>query len=590
MPVPAATGPGDQGAFLVQARKLYVASKYKAALVHFKMASIISALVKCSCNRDMVITAKKLGISLKEVSIPTCHCKDLNALSLAPNPDRLAMYNLAIKHCTCGSGLVSCDLPAHLGAIEGIAAAYDKLQAHNKALKYASLYIIMAPHAPEGYLRMAKALRLMDTSQSSNTTARCTWIYHQALESVKTYGNKDHGKLKILYSLLRKDIIVSLPTELQTMVLRHLSQAELCRCMRVTKHWDHASRNPSLWKDLKFVKHWSAPKPRPLRPGVLNDIIINRASKLAKSLVIHGMEDFGIDDTKLRPMAPPVFDFFRLVTAMPALKDVSIVGCDACYDKLTDESTSTTSSWDNLERFVLRRCHWVPMRSISTNCTPLLHCGLRLLDTPATPTSFLVRYKAFANEYENITGERLPLQFEQMEHLGLSEYDFYHDNARHRTIIEALSWFLGLLAPSVSNGTLTSLDIPFDNDVQAEFDRVLLDKRSICSLNCNALPPPPSFQPSGLVSPTADAFLIWLEGFPNLTTIGLFPRDREVCAMMVAKILSKESSIRTIYTNELVGVYWDDALKKAQGIGVRIIRADRVPEPVLKPLDTKSNA
>lgn len=153
--------------------------------------------------------------------------------------------------------------------------------------------------------------------------------------------------------------------------------------------------------------------------------------------------------------------------------------------------------------------------------------------------------------------------------------------------MEALSWLLGLLAPSVSNGTLTSLDIPFDNDIRDEFDQVL-DKQSICSLNCNALPPPPSFQPSGLLSPTCDALLTWLEGFPNLATVGLFPNDREACAMMVAKLLSKESNIRTIYTNELVGVYWDDALGKAEKVGVRIIRADRVPEPVLKPLGEKS--
>ncbi|ROV98631.1 hypothetical protein VSDG_04241 [Cytospora chrysosperma] len=430
MPVSPATGPGDQAAFLVQARKLYVASKFKSSLVHFKMA-----LVKCSCNRDMVIAAKKMGISLKEISIPTCHCKDLNALSMAANPDKLAMYNLATKPCTCGSGLVPCDLPAHLGAIEGVAAAYDKLQAHSKALKYASLYVIMAPHAPEGYLRMAKALRLMDTSQSPDTNARCVWIYHQAIES-------------ILYSLLRKDFIVSLPSELQAMVLQYLSQAELCRCMRVTKLWNQACRNPVLWRDLEF--------------------------------------------------------------------------------------------------------------------------------------------KFTADTYESRTGERFQSSFDQLEHLRLTDSQFSHENDRLRgTFIEALSWLLGLLAPSISNGTLTSLDIPFDNDIRAELDQVL-DKQSISSLNFNALPPPPSFQMSGLLSPIGDALLTWLESFPNLETVGLFPNDREACAMMVAKILSKESNIRTIYTNELVGVYYDDALAKAEKIGVRIIRADRVPEPVLKPLGKKS--
>lgn len=98
------------------------------------------------------------------------------------------------------------------------------------------------------------------------------------------------------------------------MVLEHLSQAELCRCMSVTKSWNRASRNPTLWRDLKIVRYWSSLTPRPLRPGVLNEIISNRASKLAKSLAIHGMGDFGIDDTKLS----------SILRALPQLQTLSL--------------------------------------------------------------------------------------------------------------------------------------------------------------------------------------------------------------------------------------------------------------------------
>ncbi|KUI58439.1 F-box/LRR-repeat protein 5 [Cytospora mali] len=689
MPVPAATGPGDQSAFLIQARKLYVASRFKASLIHFKMA-----LLKCNCNRDLVVTAKKLGISLKEISIPTCHCKDLNALSLTPNPDKLAMYNLASKPCTCGSGLVACKLPAHLGAIEGIAAAYDKLGIQEKAYQYASLYVIMAPNAPEGYLRMAKALRLMENSQSSDITTRCTWIYHQALESVRTYGNKNHEKLKILHSLLRKDIIGSLPTELQIMVLKNLSHVDICRCMRVNKAWNRVSRNSSLWKDLKFVRYWRGITPRPLRPGVLDDIISKRASNRAKTLSICGMRDFGIDIVKigsilkalpqlesfkvtgsdspsinrgqsfkdvlqalfrevppslqilhlgsfldgnsagwsfrrdaplpcnlqelvisnlsspLRFLVPDVMipgawpkleklmisgygrssiDVLLLLTAMPALRDVSLLQCVLDSDQRSDAIAGSTqatpvptwASWDNLERFVLEEAQW-RLRGLRWPAyMPRLPPDLRSLEVPAT--QMLHCYKFMATNFERANGEPPHLGLERLEHLRLSEYEFmYHDDERYLSFMENLSWFLELLAPSMSNGTLKSLDIPYDSILLSEFGLVL-DKQAIRTISCNTFPPTTI---SSQLTRGGDChnLCVWLDQFPNLNTVGVFTSDVEGCMSIVSELLSKKNNIHTIYTKMLRGVHWDDALRAAEERGIRLIHADRVPEPVLEPL------
>lgn len=98
------------------------------------------------------------------------------------------------------------------------------------------------------------------------------------------------------------------------MILGHLSNTQLCRSMRVSKAWNHACRNKSLWKDLRFMKYWSASKPRPFRRGVLNDIISNRASNLATSLTISGMGDFGVDAIKLGLIlkALPKLEFLSL--------------------------------------------------------------------------------------------------------------------------------------------------------------------------------------------------------------------------------------------------------------------------------------
>lgn len=100
------------------------------------------------------------------------------------------------------------------------------------------------------------------------------------------------------------------------MVLEYLSYADLCRALRVSKAWNEACRNPGLWMHLEFVKRWRANKQRPFRPGVLNDIISNRAQNLVKSLTITGMKEFAVDATKLR----------SILRALPRLESLSLYG------------------------------------------------------------------------------------------------------------------------------------------------------------------------------------------------------------------------------------------------------------------------
>lgn len=107
------------------------------------------------------------------------------------------MYRLATKPCTCGSGVIPCQSPIHLTALDGMAAVCERMKDFAKALQYASLLVIVAPHAPEGYLRMAKALRLKAQSAKLDEKSRCLWIYTQASVSVRTFGDKHHEKLKV---------------------------------------------------------------------------------------------------------------------------------------------------------------------------------------------------------------------------------------------------------------------------------------------------------------------------------------------------------------------------------------------------------
>lgn len=156
------------------------------------------ALLRCPCTRDVLVQSKKMGLSLKEIQISRCHCKDFESLPPLGSP-RLAMYTLAKSACTCGSDVFHCNVASHLNALDGMIATYEKLEAPVKARQHATLLVITSPRVPEGYLRLAKALRMCDTEQSSETITRCRWIYRQAMQSVQTYGNKDHPKLKVCW-------------------------------------------------------------------------------------------------------------------------------------------------------------------------------------------------------------------------------------------------------------------------------------------------------------------------------------------------------------------------------------------------------
>lgn len=265
---------------------------------------------------------------------------------------------------------------------------------------------------------------------------------------------------------------------------------------------------------------------------------------------------------------------------MPALKDVSLITCNAMLPLDETEPGFTTTSWNQLERFVLQ--DFIVLSRDAGSTLPQLPPGIRSLELPFNPQSVLVYYKLLEDEHLDTHSEPLHTGFERLEHLQLSEYMFYQSGSRpHRRIGDALSWFVKLISKSCSSGTLRSLDIPFERDVQNALDQVLV-KDDIRTLSCNAFDV--HLNALGLLSREHEAVLAWLDTFPNLTTVGVFPENLEVGRMMIARLLAKASQIETIYTDALTGSYWDDALEMAAEKGIRIIHAKRVPGPELKPL------
>lgn len=167
----------------------------------------------------------------------------------------------------------------------------------------------------------------------------------------------------------------------------------------------------------------------------------------------------------------------------------------------------------------------------------------------------------------------------QLEHLYLRDDAIEFGFDRHS--FEALSWFVELIEPSMSNGCLTSLAVTFCRDTQTLLDK-FLNKAAIRTLSCFDF----IDQASGVTC--GDTFANWVRGFPNLTTVGIFPQKSDSSWMHVSKVLGQESRIETIYTDVLFGQTRDWVLEKAQEKGVKIIEASRIPEPVLQPLDPEA--
>lgn len=166
-------------------------------------------------------------------------------------------------------------------------------------------------------------------------------------------------------------------------------------------------------------------------------------------------------------------------------------------------------------------------------------------------------------------------ELERLEHLYLRDSSIEYNHSDQ--VFDALSWFIELIKPSMSNGRLKSLAVTFCPYIRFLLDKV--DKTAIHTLSCF------DFLDGDSGSTCGDTFANWVRGFPNLTTVGVFPQKSEGCWVHVSKVLARESRIETIYTDVLVGQSRDWVLEKAKEKGVKIIEASRIPEPVLPPLE-----
>lgn len=137
------------------------------------------------------------------------------------------------------------------------------------------------------------------------------------------------------------------------------------------------------------------------------------------------------------------------------------------------------------------------------------------------------------------------------------------------------------LRPSIENGALRSLDLTFSKQIRIAFDKLFVEdqKAALRTLSCHDVIMPSIVSGFG---GNCDDFLDWVKTFPNLTTVGAYPQKSENAYKLISTLMKERPAIKTIYTNVLNGAIRDEVLAVAKALGVVIVHADRVPEPVLK--------
>lgn len=274
-----------------------------------------------------------------------------------------------------------------------------------------------------------------------------------------------------------------------------------------------------------------------------------------------------------------------LAEATPSLKDL-------CIHHVRPITNISTPSWESLERLelVLENVqYFISAQVDGLHSLPRLCPTLRSLVFPAGASTVLRHYQTNFQRHPEVSlrypdlslnGPLLPpvTELERLEHLCLRDSGLLF--ARTVSGLEVLAWFMDLIEPSMSNGSLTSLAVTFCPELRFELDRVL-NKDAILTLSCF------DFLDAGLGPHCGDDFAHWVQSFHNLTTVGVFPQKSEGSWMHVSKVLARESRIETIYTDVLKGQPRDWVLAKAREKGVKIVEASCIPEAVLQPLVPK---
>ncbi|KAH6649755.1 hypothetical protein F5144DRAFT_635901 [Chaetomium tenue] len=443
----------------------------------------------------------------------SCH---IDQCMLAVNSgDPYALFEVAKSPCTCGYRWPSCTHQHHAAALDALANCLDRDAQYVAAFAAALAIIRLDPASAMGYCRGARIIRYL-------------------LKSASPHGDSAQGRA--VTTIFNQFTGASSPLFLRAVLKRFVRGG-----VRII---DRHRRNP---KDTYNVQG-SIPIPFDTTSLLANEL----PQVVLRRMAYH----LDCDDARMDPVKEFPMEIIGLIFSQLDIADLGLTLGPAMLCVMDPRSR-------------LWSPRFLPPFPTSLQSLEILsaneNVARTVLFTTASPAAAI-------NATALLDGNLMDLNLPQLEVFRCLSSILKPRHLEH------------ILEPSVSAGKLQALELraafnhltpPGGGDQPGDFVPARdLDFLTCSSLHTLGLHDFNFFEnPSGRWVATnefyAEPFVDWLDCFPSLRTLGVYPGDWEAVGLLIPRLIARPG-IKAIHQQYLRGLSWDEAQKLARKHGVKL--------------------